>query len=116
MAQRELTVERIAVNQATFRAANEKIEATADSMALAGPVPFICECADLDCTAIVSLTLTAYEEVRQHPQRFFCAPGHQTIALDAGAGRLVAAFPSYVVVDKIGVAGEVAEQDHDRQT
>jgi hypothetical protein len=43
MAETELTQERIAENQATFRDANERIESTADQMNLAGRVPFTCD-------------------------------------------------------------------------
>jgi hypothetical protein len=110
----DLTPERIALNQIAFRQANEQIEAAADRMGLIGRVPFICECADPSCTEIVRLSNEAYEEVRQHPRRFFTAPGHQTIAVEAGAATLVEEHKTNVIVEKIGVAGEIAEQDHNR--
>jgi hypothetical protein len=40
--QTDIAQERIALNQSTFREANERIEGAADKMALVGPVPFIC--------------------------------------------------------------------------
>jgi hypothetical protein len=46
-----------------FREANERIEATAYNTRLLGPVPFICECANPDCTEIVRLELDEYEAV-----------------------------------------------------
>lgn len=46
----DLSAERIAQNDATFRAANEKIAASAEDYDLAGQVPFICECAEAGCT------------------------------------------------------------------
>ena len=59
-----LMEERIARNQATFRAANERIGAAAGVYDVATPVPFICECADPICTEVVLLELDQYEEIR----------------------------------------------------
>ena len=113
MAEIELTQERIAENQATFRDANERIELTADQMNLAGPVPFICECSDSTCVEIVRLDLDEYEDVRQHPRRFFTVPGHAEAAVQAGAATVAKRLPGYTLVDKINVAGEIAEERYD---
>jgi hypothetical protein len=110
----DLTQERIALNQSTFREANERIEAAADDMALVGPVPFICECPDRSCVEIVRVDLDTYEVVRQHPRRFITARGHQQIAVDAGAAVVIEELPDRVVVEKIGRAGEVAEKQYSR--
>jgi hypothetical protein len=107
-----LTQERIAENQSRFREANERIESAADGMALVGPVPFICECADVTCTEIVRLSIEGYEEVRYDPRLFFCAPGHQAIAVTARAGAVVGEGPGYVLVEKIGVAGKIAAEEY----
>jgi hypothetical protein len=106
------TVERIAENQSRFREANEQIEATADRMHLLGPVPFVCECPEPSCTEIVRMTLDDYEGVRQHERRFFVVPGHQEKSVSSGAGEVVGYDESgdFVLVDKIGVAGEIAEE------
>jgi hypothetical protein len=105
------TVERIAENQSRFREANEQIEATADRMHLIGAVPFVCECPTTTCTEIVRMSLEDYEEVRQYDRRFFVVPGHQEIAVSSGAGTVVGHDQDgrFVLVDKIGVAGEIAE-------
>jgi hypothetical protein len=107
-----VTQERIARNQSTFREANERIEATADQMALLGRVPFICECADPSCTEIVRLSLLEYEDVRQFPTRFFNARGHEAISVQAGAGVVVGRLADSVLVDKVGVAGAVAAEEY----
>jgi hypothetical protein len=105
----ETTQARIAENQATFRTANERIEASAEAMKLiVYPVPFICECSDPSCTEIVRLTLAQYEEIRSVPTRFFNVPGHQEQAVAAGAAVVRAEEEGHVIVDKIGVAGEIA--------
>jgi hypothetical protein len=105
----ELTQERIALNQATFRDANERIDSAAEGMALDGDVPFICECPDRACVEIVHLRLEAYRGVRENPRRFFNAPGHERASVGAGAAVVVETLPGYVVLDKIGEAGEIVE-------
>ena len=110
------TTERIAVNQSTFRAANEEIELAAQKLPELVPVPFLCECPRETCTTPVAMTLEAYEEVRSHPRRFVTAPGHQDIALEAGVGVVVEELPDRVVVDKIGEAGEIAEAEFGKLT
>jgi hypothetical protein len=101
-----LMEERIARNQATFRAANERIGASAGVYDVT-PVPFICECADPTCTEVVRLKLDQYEEIRSDSRRFLNVPGHQTAA--QGVGVVVEERNGYVIVEKIGHAGEVAE-------
>lgn len=105
-----LTLIRIAENQSAFRAANERIEASAERAGILVAVPFICECPRRRCTEIVRMTLDEYEDVRANPVRFFTVPGHQDVAEAAGAARLVEGRDGYVVVDKVGVAGEVARE------
>lgn len=106
------TIERIAESQSRFREANEQIEATADRMKLVGPIPFVCECPAPACTDIVRMSLDDYEAVRQHDRRFFVAPGHQDLAVSGGAGEVVGRDQGgrFVVVDKIGIAGEIAAE------
>jgi hypothetical protein len=59
------------------------------------------------------MTFEAYEDVRANPVRFFTVPGHQDIAQTAGAALVVEECNGYVLVDKIGVAGEVARARYD---
>ena len=103
-----LMEERIAKNDAAFREANERIRAAAEEHAADGMrIPFICECADPTCKEIVRLWPDEYREVRSHPRRFLNAPGHQAAAM--GAGTVVAERDGWVMVEKQGHAGEVAE-------
>ena len=76
-------------------------------------MPFICECPDPSCTEIVRLDLEAYEDVRQHPRRFFSVTGHAAPALEADAAVVVKECPGYTLVEKIGRAGEVAEERYE---
>jgi hypothetical protein len=104
------TAVRIAENQSRFRDANERIEATADRMQFAGLIPFVCECPRESCAELTRLTLEEYEEIRQHPRRFFTAPDHQDISVSSGAAIIVAQTLGFVTVDKVGVAGDVAAE------
>ena len=102
-----LMEERIARNQATFREANERINAAAGVYRLDIPVPFICECADPTCSEVVRLQVAQYEEVRSESRHFLNAPGHH--AASQGAAVVVEERDGYSIVEKIGHAGEIAE-------
>jgi hypothetical protein len=108
----QLEAERVVAVAATFREANETIELAAHNAVLAGPIPFICECVDPTCTAIVRLTFEQYEDVRAHPHRFVTVPGHETLAVDAGAAEIVTAA-QHVVIALRGVAATIAAQEYD---
>jgi hypothetical protein len=102
---------RIAENQATFREANERIELSAEKMQLYGrPVPFVCECPRERCTEIMRMTLEEYEGVRADPTRFATVPGHEDVSVESGVSRVLDRLGEYVVLEKIGVAGQVAKE------
>lgn len=102
-----LMEERIARNDATFREANERISAAAGAYGTDIPVPFICECADPKCSEIVRLELNQYEEVRANSRHFLNIPAHQEAA--QGAAVVVAERDGYVIVEKVGHAGDIVE-------
>ena len=107
-----LLEERIAKNDAAFRDANERIGAAAGLYGLESPIPFVCECADPACTEIVTLPLEEYEEIRKDSRRFINVPGHEAAA--KGAAVVVTERDGYVIVEKVGHAGEVAESLDER--
>jgi hypothetical protein len=98
--------ERIARNDSAFRSANEQIAGYASDHQFVDHVPFLCECATESCVTVVNLSLNEYEEVRAAPNRFVVAPGHQgsegTVSMLEDRGR-------YLLVEKDGVAGDVAK-------
>jgi hypothetical protein len=105
--------ERVAKNDATFRAANERIEAAADQLGVTS-APFICECADTNCTDVLQVELSAYEAIRADPTHFLNAPGH-----DAAGGpyaQVIENHGSYVVVAKVGEAAEIVAELDERTT
>jgi hypothetical protein len=109
----ERTEERMAANEATFREANERIHERARELEFEPPVPFLCECGEASCRVIVRLTRAQYEAVRDGGTRFLIAPSHEATA--AAAGSVVERNDGYVVVEKTGRAGEVAEARDPRQ-
>lgn len=101
-----LTAERVARNQSTFRDANEKIVAAAGEIGVSQhAVPFICECAETSCTQVLLIDLAEYSAVRRHPRRFLHATGHHD-----DVGFVVEMHGNYIVVEKTGLAGEIAEE------
>jgi hypothetical protein len=102
---REQTSEeaRKAHNEALFRDANESVRAVQQDLGIPdGPMPFICECDDPACRTIVRLTPAAYEAIRADATHFFIAPNHPT------DGETVEERPAYTVVEKTGIAAEIA--------
>ena len=104
----DASAEKVARNNAVFRAANEEIAAAAEEHGLddGRPIPFICECSDPRCTEIILLTLTEYGRVRSNPRWFAHATGHDADIPDAV--RLLENHERYALAEKINHAGEVA--------
>lgn len=96
------------MNQSAFRSANERLErkAAEHRFETRQRVPFICECADTDCSEIVMLSLEEYEHIRAHPRWFLLVAGHEDA--EECHERIVDAEQGYAVVEKIGDAGAKA--------
>jgi hypothetical protein len=108
------SAERVARNDAIFREANERINDTAEAEDMTEQIPFLCECAEENCTEIVRLSHEEYESVRKDATHFLNAPGH-----DVAGGRYVEVIErnhTYVVVRKIGAAAEIVEDSDPRAT
>lgn len=100
---------RIAENNARFRDANERIaEAAVEHGLLDRPVPFVCECSDESCAQLLRLLLDDYRRVRSNSRWFLHAPGHEPTV--PGVVNLVNEYADYLIVEKIGMAGEVASE------
>ena len=80
--------ERLARNEASFRALNEAIETEVHAR-LSGTNParlsstksrlagYVCECGHADCVEVVRMTIAQYEEVRRDSRLFLVSPGHE---------------------------------------
>jgi len=111
-----LELEEIGAAQVAFRNANETIQASADSFTFLGPIPFVCECPNRACADIVRLTFDEYEAIRQHPRRFFNITGHERPSVKAGAERIITVIQQLTIVEKLGVAGQIATKTYPRHT
>jgi hypothetical protein len=102
--------EQAAHTESVFREANEQIaERRAELDSLDGPTPFLCECDDDACTAILRLTQEEYEQVRGESTCFVVVPGHPT------GGEEVARGEGWVCVRKHGREGELVAQTDPRR-
>jgi len=103
-----VTQERVARNEALFREANEGIQEAASTYDVLTRIPFICECADGSCRALIVLSMGEYEEIRENPRHFLNAPGHVLAA--QGAAEVVDDRDRYEIVEKTGYAGDIVEE------
>jgi hypothetical protein len=67
----------------------------------------VCECANPECVEILRLSRSEYEAIRADGRRFLNAPGHEAAAL--GWGVVVEKGEGFVVVEKIGDAGNISD-------
>jgi hypothetical protein len=97
---------RVGANEDVFRGVNEGIAAGQWPGEEDEPSRFRCECAQLGCNELITLSMRDYERVRAHPRRFVVVAGHEQLE----AEQVVEYGSGYLVVEKIGEAGIVAEE------
>lgn len=93
-------------NEATIRNVNEGIERGQWPGEEEAPMGFRCECARLGCNRLIELSVREYEEIRSHPKWFVVVAGHETPDIET----VVEARSGYLIVEKRGQAGEIAEE------
>jgi hypothetical protein len=102
--------QRAARNEALFREVNQNIALLEERHGTAATVPvFLCECANPGCTDQFAVEPAEYRRVREHARRFLVRPGHDDPQLE----RVLETHRDYLVVEKIGEAGKVAEHTQD---
>ena len=87
--------QRLVQNQRSFRAANERFGGMVESRADGRRVPFLCECADLDCRGRIEMTTSDYDAIHVVRSHYILLPGHTvaeggTVQDANGDGYLVA--------------------------
>ena len=104
--------ERIGLNEAVFRAVNERIEGLAETFDLkTQPLDLICECGDAACVERISMTPAEYEKIRSEAHQFAVYPGHEYPDVES----IVARLKGYDIVRKNrGVPAQIAEQTDPR--
>lgn len=88
-------------NQALWREVNERIKLVAET---SSDMEFLCECADLECTQTIKLSIAEYEHIRSSPVRFPIMIGHDFLEVE----NVVEENERYAVVQKRGLAAEEA--------
>ncbi len=97
---------RLARNEALFREVNERVAEVAIAQGVdEHEFHFLCECSNLDCTLLVPLSLSTYEAIREDPQLFIVAPGHELPEIEIVVDRRA----QFSVVRKEGEAARIAE-------
>ena len=87
-----------------FREVNERVVELRDGNVM----EVLCECGTKNCTEVLRITLTEYENVRADPTAFVVVPGHDSPDVD----RVKAVRPDFLIVIKAGSAGDFA-REHD---
>ena len=102
-------LERIAKNEEVFRATNREIERAEEQAGAAadGILEVICECGRDSCDGVITLSLSDYEDVHGQKDRFVVVRGHESPEIE----RVVDDRGSFLVVDKVGEAEEIVEDD-----
>lgn len=106
--------ERKALNEGTFRNANEHLEQRARELVGADDdsfVPFLCECPREGCMQPVLLTLAEYERVRAVGEQGLAALGHEDLSIE----HVVMQNDRFVLTKKFGRAGEVHRETDTRR-
>ena len=105
---------RIGLNEVLFREVNERLREIGEGFSFAAETAdFVCECGDLSCAELISMTLTDYERVRQESTQFVIKQGHEVVDVE----RVVEECPQYQVVAKrAGGAAELAIAEDDRRS
>ncbi len=96
----------MAQNEALARRINDRIEFQRPRNGESADT-FVCECVRVDCGGVLVLSIGEYARVRSHPRRFVVLPGHVEPAVEL----TVEVYPGYVVVEKRGEAGRIAEAE-----
>jgi hypothetical protein len=105
--------ERLALNQAMFRIANERLSAWPERQGHdpAEPAAYYCECSRTECRDRLWLTHDEYEAVRTDSRRFAIVPGHEYTEVE----RVVAERRGHAVVEKYAAVAGVVEASDPRR-
>jgi len=98
---------RVARNEHLFREVNERILELEESFGERPLASFVCECSQVSCTSRLEASLEEYRTVRTDPRHFIVRADH----VDRDHERIVRETERFVVVEKLGLAGEIAEEE-----
>src|SRR5688500_9381885 len=99
--------DRLALNQAAFRIANERRSAWPERQdeRRGGSSTYFCECSRTDCRDMLRLQPDEYESVRAESRRFVIAPGHEYTEVE----RVIDDRGRFAVVEKFEEVAPLVE-------
>jgi hypothetical protein len=92
-----------------FRRANDSLHRTFVRKDGFESYPFLCECPDGRCTELFLISLSEYEHVRRHPQRFIVVTGHDERFDDV---QVVGTEDGFAVVERIAMSDRPPLPEH----
>jgi hypothetical protein len=98
--------ERVARNEALFQEVNRQIEKLEETLGRRETLAILCECSKKHCLDGVEVEPAVYQRVRSNPLLFFLVPGHEDLEVE----RIVERTPRFLVVEKIGGAGDAVRE------
>jgi hypothetical protein len=101
-----VSLERLARNQALFREVNERLLELSEGFQ-DGPLQFVCECSNEDCTLTVTLNHDQYESVRAHSTFFVIASGHEILEVE----KVIDNQDGWTIVQKVTASDYAVETD-----
>lgn len=106
--------DRVARNEASFRAINETLEAGLQRVAREPdePAGLVCECGHPECVQLVYVDLEKYEEVRGDSRRFLIVPGHDIPEVED----VIERAERYAIVQKHENVRAIVEQTDPRRS
>ena len=101
--------ERIAKNETVLRATNRELEQAVEEEGarLDQLIEVLCECGRQGCGGVIRMTVGDYDRAHSQADRFVVLRGHENTEIE----KVVEERPGYVVVDKIGEAEDIAEEE-----
>lgn len=97
---------RIALNESRFRQINDDLRADLAKLPhVPEVIPFVCECGEATCTAILELTVAQYESIRADSRRFVVCAGHEQPDVET----VVAHEGGHAVVEKLPDSGPLVD-------
>ena len=103
--------ERLALNEALFRAANERMVDWEERHRVEATELYFCECANTECRQKVSLRESDYERIRSDSDHFVVAPGHEVTDVET----VIESHEEWVVIEKAPEVREIVEATDPRR-
>jgi hypothetical protein len=97
--------ERLALNEALFRAANERMADWEERHRIEATELYFCECADPECRQKVPLRESDYERIRSNSDQFVVVPGHDVADVES----VIESHEEWAVVEKEPEVREIVE-------